>query len=75
MLVCTHCGGAARIESSPEVAELFKEMIVENTPAAKVKAASTLFDRHTLTNSPEIPAYYSEVSLKNPAKTEILIKQ
>ncbi len=75
VLVCTHCGGHARIESSAEIADLFKGMILENTPEAKVKAATTLFDRHTLINSPEIPAYYSEVSLKNPAKTEILIKQ
>ncbi|MHB8203040.1 MAG: alpha/beta fold hydrolase [Desulfomonilaceae bacterium] len=75
VLVCTHCGGHARIGSTPEVAELFKEMILENTPESKVKAATTLFYKDTLRNSPEIPTYYSEVSLKNPAKTEILIKQ
>ena len=72
---CTHCGGTEQVGPSPEVSALFKEMVFENTPEAKVKAASTLFDRQTLEHSPEIPTYYSEVSLKNPAKAEILIKQ
>ena len=75
VLVCTHCGGAEQAPPSAEISALFKEMIYENSPEAKVKAAPTLFDMQTLRNSPEIPVYYSEVSLKNPAKTEILIKQ
>ncbi len=75
ILVCTHCGGTEQVGPSAEVSALFKEMVFENTPEAKVKAASTLFDRQTLEHSPEIPAYYSQVSLKHPAKAEILIKQ
>ncbi len=75
VLVCTHCGGTEQVGPSAEVSALFKEMVFENTPEAKVKAASTLFDRQTLEHSPEIPAYYSQVSLKHPAKAEILIKQ
>jgi pimeloyl-ACP methyl ester carboxylesterase len=75
VLVCTHCGGTEQVGPSAEVSALFKEMVFENTPEAKVKAASTLFDRQTLEHSPEIPAYYSQVSLKHPAKAEILMKQ
>jgi len=75
VLVCTHCGGTEQVGPSAEVSALFKEMIFENTPESKIKAASTLFDRQTLEHSPEIPAYHSDVSLKNPAKAEILIKQ
>lgn len=75
VLVCTHCGGTEQVRPSAEVSALFKEMIFENTPEAKVKAASTLFDRQTLEHSPEILAYYSQVSMKHPAKAEILIKQ
>ena len=75
VLVCTHCGGTEQIEPSPEVAALFKEMIYEATPEAKVKAASTLFDRQTLEHCPEILNEYSKVWLKHPARPEILIKQ
>ncbi len=75
VLVCTHCGGTEQVGPSAEVSALFKEMVFENTPESKIKAASTLFDRQTLEHSPEIPAYYSQVSLKHPAKAEILIKQ
>ncbi len=75
VLTCTHCGGTQQIGPSAEVAALFREMIWEGTPEAKIKAAPSLFDRRTLEHSPEIPGYYSEVSLKHPAKPEILIKQ
>ncbi|MGC8605188.1 MAG: alpha/beta fold hydrolase [Desulfomonilaceae bacterium] len=75
VLVCTHCGGTAQIGPSTEVTALFKEMIFENTPEAKIRSASALFDQGTLRNSPDIPKYYSDVSLKNPARTETLIKQ
>ncbi|MGC8657640.1 MAG: alpha/beta fold hydrolase [Desulfomonilaceae bacterium] len=75
VLVCTHCGGSRQTQPSAEVSALFKEMVYENSPEAKVNAATTLFHLHTLKNFPEIPKYYSDVSLKNPASTEILIKQ
>lgn len=75
ILSCTHPGGTSQVRPTPEVRELFLEMVNVASPEAKAAAAPTLFDPRTLAQRPEVARQYAQVSLKHPVGAAILQRQ